>query len=662
MKKIFKNINLLLIAFLVLAPLSINYLTTIKQTSLHVDEYEFTRKSYFFDLYFVDIDLKNPQWNLDSAAQPKIGPYLFGLTLRLHGIEDIEKALNISGFNNPKYRSWRFWDKWEGTTLIDPDEEILPLANLILAGRKTSAIFTVGTLIMIFILGKILSGYLFATTSTLLLGLNTLMYQQGRRAMTDSMQLFSFFVNLLLLFFLIKTFKQKKANKTLIISILLGINLAFGVGVKVSAIMIYPLFLIILTALAFSEKLKKRWFYRVLASFLVTSGVFFFLFVILHPYLHQDALSNLLGMFTGRLEDASFHRTLFPEYAVYSRLSAAFLIFKQTLAPGAEFANFKYAPVPFDLMFFLSGLVLIIKKAFAEIKSKKITAEFLLLAWTIVVFTSLTLYLKNDWPRYYLPAISVVTLVQGYFLVWITNLIITRIKKEKTGFMNFISQVKKKLNKNRFTKMLVVFLSFLALIALSELIYRYRNRPEPTLSDYLQIAEESAQKSRVEKSILNLGRASNMMVKYQVAYAYPELSFNALFALPILPQNENLERDFSEYLKSIDYNDLLGSYATKWAKPYYKLGLLAFQNNEPDLVEPFWMRAIDLAPEWSYLHVELANFYLTQGKNNKANSAIEYCFTFEHPKDHCQQYLDNNIKSYSPEPVGTWEEKINEEI
>ena len=217
-----------------------------------------------------------------------------------------------------------------------------------------------------------------------------------------------------------------------------------------------------------------------------------------------------------------------------------------------------------------------------------------------------------------------------------------------------------KLIKSKIVKITLFFIAFTFLLFLSELVYRINNRPEPTLDDYIRIASNSAQKSRVQKALKNLGKAAEIKLKSEIAYEYPDMNLDDSFVLTPLPDNNKLKKDFAEYLKTVDYEQLSESYATKWSKPFYSLGLIAFQNNELDLMIPFWEIGVNLAPELSYLHVELANFYLTQDNINKATSTIDYCLTFEHPRDHCIEFLYQNIKLQSPSPVGTWEAEIND--
>jgi hypothetical protein len=128
--------------------------------------------------------------------------------------------------------------------------------------------------------------------------------------------------------------------------------------------------------------------------------------------------------------------------------------------------------------------------------------------------------------------------------------------------------------------------------------------------------------------------------------------------IPTLPDNPDLIKAYLGFLRDTNYDNLKESYVSKWAKIYYFLGLTAHEYNELDLVVPFWQVAANLAPEWSYFHVELASFYLIQGEMDKAYSQIKHCLQFHFPQAHCRQFMEENVQTNSPETIGSWEKQI----
>lgn len=221
---------------------------------------------------------------------------------------------------------------------------------------------------------------------------------------------------------------------------------------------------------------------------------------------------------------------------------------------------------------------------------------------------------------------------------------------------------KEGVNRSSFSKIhLAIFLvGFFVLILLSEFIYRLNNRPQLGVHDYLEMASSSAQKSNVKKTLDYLGKASELRLESEVIKEHPGVEIQSNITIPLIPKNKDIQEAFSSYLKSIDYEEFKKIYASRWARIYYNLGHLAYEQNEPELVVPFWEIAANLGPEWSYFHVELANYYLSQGEIDKARESIGYCMQFQFPKDHCREFLEKNIEAETVEPVGSWEEQINE--
>lgn len=219
---------------------------------------------------------------------------------------------------------------------------------------------------------------------------------------------------------------------------------------------------------------------------------------------------------------------------------------------------------------------------------------------------------------------------------------------------------KKLLSFNKVGRNLFLFgLSFIALLFLSELFYTIKNKPSSLVPYNLALARIYSKMSNNQKSIMYLSKASSTKIK-EVVNKYPGLTFKTSVAIPSLPDNQDLAQAYNNLLQNLNYNELEKTYPSKWAKPFYDLGLIAYKNNEPGLTIPFWERAVNLAPEWSYFHIELANFYLTQGKTDKARELIEFCLQFKFPEKHCREFLELNIKYETAMFVGYFEKQIND--
>jgi len=204
----------------------------------------------------------------------------------------------------------------------------------------------------------------------------------------------------------------------------------------------------------------------------------------------------------------------------------------------------------------------------------------------------------------------------------------------------------------------VVFIfGFIVLILLSEIIYSLKNRPDTLVNYYHLRIQKSLSNRDISKVMLFYTKAAEIKL-LKVIKEHPEISVSDTLNRPTLPNNPKLTDAYLDYLNSIDFDLLIGSYASQWAKHYYGLGLIAYQNNENAIAESYWLNAINLAPEWSYFHVELANYYLLTNRLDESLKVIENCARFRFPKDHCLEYDTSQIKTASPSPIGSWKEKI----
>jgi len=413
-KKVLQRLLFCLVATALFIYFAIVYFSDLKTHPLDIDEYIFTQKSYFFDL-FVKREFSDWRWYLsNSAAQPKLGPYIFGMTLHLAGIDNIEQELTKRGFENTKPKEhWAY--RLMNKDLINPPAAILPQLELIQINRYPSALFSLGVLALTFLITFRIKGLFFAGIATFLLGSNSLMELFGKRAMTDSMQLFFFFLTLSMTSLFLNALEKKNTSRAYFLSVALGMSSALGTGVKVSGIL-NVLFLIILFLLLLPlRRNPKTTLNTLIKSVLIMVVTFAILFIPPHPYLYHHPIRQFTTMFTRRLAASDDYMLEFPLTAVNSRSEAINLVIKNTLLPSGKHINFRYRSIPLDLILFSWGFLLVGKRALNDVVGKKkMTGEFLLITWTLLVSISLMAYLKNNWPRFYLPTTAAITLIEAY--------------------------------------------------------------------------------------------------------------------------------------------------------------------------------------------------------------------------------------------------------
>ena len=241
--------------------------------------------------------------------------------------------------------------------------------------------------------------------------------------MTDSFQLFFFFFNLVLVICYLKYFSKKNKRLVLILSLAIGINAAFATGVKVTGILALIFFLGIFL-IAFLLNNKHKYFSKklIFTSLSIVILSFFSLFVFLNPQIHSQPIKGFLKMFTTRWQSAiDYQKTV--GQAVNTKTDALKLIFERLLMTNNRFSSFGFIPfIPIDAIFLFGGIFLLFKKTLVRFKKiNQLSLESILISWFGLCFFSLIFYLKNDWPRYYLPLVASITLIQAYFLAWLTE-------------------------------------------------------------------------------------------------------------------------------------------------------------------------------------------------------------------------------------------------
>ena len=217
----------------------------------------------------------------------------------------------------------------------------------------------------------------------------------------------------------------------------------------------------------------------------------------------------------------------------------------------------------------------------------------------------------------------------------------------------------KPVQKINFIRLILTFGGFIFLIFISELLYNFHRNFEFREKYYIVISSWFGKVDNLDASLSYLEKAA-MVRLTQVSENYNPAEFENQLDLPVPTENIQLTKDYLWFLQALDYNSLSSPDNRYWGKTLYLLGLLAYKNNELDLVIPYWQTASLIAPEWSYFHIELANYYISLEHNQRATGVINYCLKFNYAKRHCQEFMDNNLNTNTYEDIGFLEKTIEE--
>lgn len=184
---------------------------------------------------------------------------------------------------------------------------------------------------------------------------------------------------------------------------------------------------------------------------------------------------------------------------------------------------------------------------------------------------------------------------------------------------------------------LYLFLA-LFLFVVSEAIFNYYNRTVLLISTYFKIASFCIENKNYDCGSFFLSKLAS--VKYQYyKELYPDLYKE--------PTDTSISASLLQRY-GVDKNDLESS---KLIYIYYKLGLTAYKNGDLDSAFSILQKTIYLAPDTSFIYVELSNMYIKSGNSDEARSVMDRCMKFVYPQKHCQEFLNTlllNDKSIEP--------------
>src|SRR3989344_9437694 len=123
-----------------------------------------------------------------------------------------------------------------------------------------------------------------------------------------------------------------------------------------------------------------------------------------------------------------------------------------------------------------------------------------------------------------------------------------------------------------------LFVTFGLLVAISELIFMYKNRSGDLAVIYLYLAEKQIEKGKVESSLSYLNSAAYLHIR-QNESIYPEF----IQTTPIDNNLKNLKSETADkvngLLKEKVMDVLKNNNKSKLSNVYYKIGLLIYEKN-----------------------------------------------------------------------------------
>lgn len=408
-----------------------SFLKNIRSDEFIPDESSWINYSRYFKLFFLDKDFHSKKWfNLEAHDHLPVAKYIMGFALFITG-NDLDKV-NPTYWHDDKDFQWNV------------SNGAMPPAGILYIVRITMALFGIAGCLLMYFLGKILSGIKTGIIACLLLAYNPLMLRWCQKAVAESLLLFFSILNILLIvLFLRILFKNNKSLFLPLITAAIGINLALCVGTKLSGVTAWLVFLIVCLLLLVLRRSFDKTAGLVIFSFLAATFIAVIVLVAINPafYEHpiaegvrtaeytnlylQERLSAGQAVFRdhffglqGEKTAAVFKRVLLPLPTVYASGNIS-KIYDQLLPYGfvSLGAFLKLSKFPVDLIFFLLGLFLIFyREAVSILSLRRISAAAIIIIWVGTVYAAMAIMIPLDWERYYLPLIPCTVMIIAFGL------------------------------------------------------------------------------------------------------------------------------------------------------------------------------------------------------------------------------------------------------
>ena len=308
---------------------------------LDSDEIAWIFAGYYFNLYFLHLDIIHSDWNDDEAFDhPPLAKYIVGGILYLKGY-----TIDSLG---PK----KFWNNIpidQFPKYIDLIKHKIPNPTIVIPfTRSMIYMFALSSLFLIYIFVRIRYGVLPAIVSILLIMINPIFYIVSVWILAEPLLLFFYSLFILLCALYLKYSKNLYIILALIVS-------ALSFLTKINGILLVSLFLTIFL-------IKNRlWIVKQDYKYLI-AGVIAFLFIVilLNPVFLNTGLRAIERMVEVRLAAFSRYQETFKNVALLS--------VKERFITAARMIFFEYSffyhwlKIPVELILFILGIFYFIKK------------------------------------------------------------------------------------------------------------------------------------------------------------------------------------------------------------------------------------------------------------------------------------------------------------
>jgi hypothetical protein len=409
--------TLLLVAFSVIISLGIGKAQT---APFHIDEAHKIAETYYYRLFFVNHDLSNPDWHEDFYARmnPPVAKYIMGMYLALHG----ETVTDLS-------LQQKFEQFWKTPQYL---REQIP-RSLLLHARSVSVIFAALTLLLLYVIGRLLGSPVVGVLGALLLACHPIFRYHATIALTDS--ILTFFMTavvpatVLTVDLLLskeatapaKTLRPHPSGRMVACVAMTAVIVAAAAGTKLNGALAAVFFAVSMFAglwlvPARSPGGPRTWpVAKVTVATAAGLGLALILFVGINPYLYRAPFSRLLS--TLRVQgDWMLKQALDPGQPLWTAVQKVSAIGVHDFALPQSFFFKSSAPVLFTI-FLMGVLSMAVDVLRAQATRRVRVGKVTVLVWVTVYGFGVGAWIPVTWDRYFLPLAPFIALVSGYGIV-----------------------------------------------------------------------------------------------------------------------------------------------------------------------------------------------------------------------------------------------------
>lgn len=427
---------LLLIVFSAIIRLGIG---KAQSAPFHIDEAHKIAETYYYHLFFVDHNVVHPDWHADFYARmnPPVAKYIMGAYLALHGETVADLSLQR-----------KFEQLWKTPRSL---REQIP-TSLLLHARAVSVLFAALTLLLLYLLGRLLGSPIVGLLGALLLACHPIFRYHATRALTDSILTFFMTAIVPATVMTVDLLLSKDApapattpgshrrGRMVAWATITAVIVVAAAGTKLNGalaavFLVASMFAGLLLEPARSKGDRRPRLAAKMAAVTVPGlGLALILFVVLNPYLYDAPLSRLLS--TLRVQgDWMLKQALDPGLPLWTAVQKISAIGVYDFVLPQSFFFKSSVPVLF-MVFSLGVLSLVVDVLRTQATRRVRVCKITVLVWMAVYGLGIGAWIPVAWDRYFLPLAPFIALISGYGIVALfktLRVLSGRIRSRRTG-------------------------------------------------------------------------------------------------------------------------------------------------------------------------------------------------------------------------------------